>query len=78
MMIIINNILIYYIQCSSLPILLLNFHLSIVQSAEVAFDLSQSDPGRNTIFIKSSCMESIQINFFFGGGWTTQMVKGKD
>lgn len=75
MMIIINNILNYYIQCSSLPILLLNFHLSIVQAAEVAFDLFQSDPGRNTIFIMSSCMESIQINFFFGRGWATQMVK---
>lgn len=76
-MIIIN--IIYDIQCiGSLPILLPNFNLSSVQSAEVAFDLSHSDPGRITIIIMSSCNESIQINFFFGGGWATQMVKRKE
>lgn len=77
-MIIIINKLFYDTQISSLPILRPNFHLSRVQSAEVAFDLSQSDPGRITIIIMSSCIESIRINFFFGGGWANGKRKGMD
>lgn len=44
----------------------------------MAFDLSQSDPGRIIIIFISSCIESIQINFFFGGEWANGKKKGMD